>query len=200
MDLKQRLLRALKSTTKEFKHALDQRFEPTTGDKVYPERMVSYYYIRAIAMALQPRANVLLELPVTGKSGRKRDNHIDALVFNDREVVLAEFKVGWAPIHWEALARDFERLRGRVAKEILKKFGDGRRRRTFIFLGSDCWRLEKARVWTSGRRSGNWNLPRPILATHRAHRDYFPVYDGNGKNYDGYYFTWAVIPFDERST
>lgn len=162
--------------------------------------MVSYYYIRAIAMAMAlPRAHVLLELPVSGKSGRKQDNHIDALIFNDREVVLAEFKVGWAPSHWEALARDFERLRGRVAKEILNKFKDGRRRRTFIFLGSDCWRLEKAETWKSGR-SGKWNLPKPILAAHRAHRDYLPVYDENGKDYDGYYFTWAVIPFDEKST
>jgi len=90
MDLKQRLLRALKTTTKEFNHAL-KRVEPTVGDKTYPERMVSYYYIRAIAKALLPRANVLLELPVTGKHEHRQDNHIDALIFNDRELVVDGF-------------------------------------------------------------------------------------------------------------
>jgi hypothetical protein len=102
MDLKQRLLRALKTTTKEFNHAL-KCFDPTVGDKTYPERMVSYYYIRAIAKAL-PRANILLELPVTGKHEHRQDNHIDALIFNDRELVVAEFKRGWAPSHWEFLS------------------------------------------------------------------------------------------------
>ncbi len=193
MDLKQRLRGALRITTKEFNRALD-RFEPTAGDKTYPERMVSYYYIRAIAKAL-PRANVLLELPVTGKRGRKQNNHIDALVFNDREVVAAEFKRGWAPSHWADLARDFERLRGVIAKEIRKGFIDGQRRRAFIFLGADCWYLEKARTWKSGVRSGQWNLPKPMLAP-AAYRDYLRVYPDKGKDYDGYYFTWAVIPFD----
>jgi len=197
MDLKRRLRRALIITTKEFKHALEQDFEPTSGNKAYPERMVSYYYIRAIAMAL-PRANVFLELPVTGKRGRKQDNHIDALVFNDREVVVAEFKVGWAPSHWEALARDFERLRGSVAKEIRKKFEGAPRGRAFIFLGTDCWRLEKAKAWKSGMESGRWNLPKPMLAL-AAHRDYLCVWTEKGKGFDGYYFTWAVIPYDEMS-
>jgi len=197
MDLKRRLRRALTITTKEFKHALDQGFEPTTGVKTYPERMVSYYYISAIAMAL-PRASVFLELPVTGKRERKQDNHIDALVFNDREVVVAEFKVGWAPSHWEALARDFQRLTGPIAKEIRKKFKGSPRRRAFIFLGTDCWRLEKAKIWTSGIRSGKWNLPKPMLAA-RVHRDSLRVFSENGKDYDGYYFTWAVIPFDEMA-
>lgn len=195
MDLKRRLRGALRITTKEFNQALE-RFEPTTGDKVYPERMVSYYYIRAIAKAL-PRAHVLLELPVTGKRGRKQDNHIDALVFNDREVVVAEFKVGWAPSHWEALARDFERLRGPIAQEIRGMFRDDQRRRAFIFLGADCWYLEKAKAWASGMRSGKeWSLPQPMLATDR---EYLPVYHDKGKDYDGYYFTWAVTPFDEMS-
>jgi hypothetical protein len=197
MDLKRRLRRALTITAKEFKDALDQGFEPTTGNKTYPERMVSYYYIRAIAMAL-PRANVFLELPVTGKRERKQDNHIDALVFNDREVVVAEFKVGWAPSHWEALARDFQRLTGPIAKEIRKKFKGSLQRRAFIFLGADCWRLEKAKIWTSGIRSGKWNLPKPMLAP-RVHRDSLRVFSENGKDYDGYYFTWAVIPFDEMA-
>jgi hypothetical protein len=197
MDLKRRLHRALKITTKEFTRALDS-FDPTVGDKTYPERMVSYYYIRAIAKALH-RANVLLELPVIGKHEHKQDNHIDALIFNDREVVVAEFKRGWAPSHWESLARDFERLRGpNVAKEIRRGFAGRQPPPAFIFLGADCWRQEKAKAWKSGMRSGKqWNLPKPMLA---AHRDYLTVYsDKEGKDYDGYYFTWAVIPFDEMA-
>lgn len=197
MGLERRLRRALTITASEFKHALSQGFEPTTGNKTYPERMVSYYYIRAIAMAL-PHANVFLELPVTGKHGRKQDNHIDALVFNDRELVVAEFKVGWAPSHWEAIARDFQRLTGSVAKEIREKFEGRQRRRAFIFLGTDSWRLEKAEIWTSGKRSGKWNLPKLMLAD-RVHRDYLPVFREEEKDYDGYYFTWAVIPFDEMA-
>ncbi|MGC2519273.1 MAG: hypothetical protein WA373_09255 [Burkholderiales bacterium] len=192
MDLKQRLREALTVTTREFKRALAQSFEPTTGVKAYPERMVSYYYIRAIAMALSP-ANVFLELPVT--RGGKQDNHIDALVFNHDEVVAAEFKVGWAPSHWDALARDLKRLRGPIAKEIRNKFKGGPRRRPFIFLGSDCWNPEKAKVWTSGIQSGGWNLPKPMLAAHD--RDYLRVYPDKGKGYDGYYFTWALFDFDE---
>lgn len=119
MDLKQRLHQALAITTKEFNHALEQGFESTAGN--YPERMVSDYYIRAIAMAL-PRANVFLEVPVTGKRGSNQDHHIDALVFNDREVVVAEFKVAWAQSHWDALTRDLARLQGPVAQEIRRKF------------------------------------------------------------------------------
>jgi hypothetical protein len=152
MDLKRRLHRALKIAAKEFNHALG-RFEPTVGDKTYPERMVSYYYIRAIAKAL-PRANVLLELPVTGKQKHRQDNHIDALIFNDRELVVAEFKRGWAPSHWESLARDFERLRGpNVEKAILRGFGNRPLPPAYIVLGSDCWRPEKAETWKSGMRS-----------------------------------------------
>lgn len=195
MVFTRRLRRALRITTKEFNAALE-RFDPTTGDKTYPERMVSYYYIRAITKAL-PGANVLLELPVTDKRGRKQVNHIDALIFNDREVVVAEFKRGWALSHWEALSRDFKRLRGpKIAPEIRKRFVDDQRRRAIIFLGADCWYLEKAKAWKSGRRSGNWILPKPMLA---AEREYLRVYSGKGKDYDGYYFTWAVIPFDEMS-
>ncbi len=202
MDLKQRLRKALTITTREFKIALDQGFEPTTGNKVYPERMVSYYYIRAIAMALSPPmalspANVFLELPATGTRGGKQDNHIDALVFNHDVVVVAEFKVGWAPSHWDALARNLKRLRGPIAKEIRKKSKGGPQRRPFIFLGSDCWYPEKAKVWTSGMQSGGWSLPKPMLAAH--HRDYLCVYPDKGKGYDGYYFTWAVFDFDEMS-
>src|SRR5258706_12084016 len=178
MDLKRRLRSALTITRKEFKHALDQGFEPTTGIKTYPERMVSYYYVRAIAMAL-PRASVFLELPVIGKRERKQDNHIDALVFNDGEVVVAEFKVGWAPSHWEALARDFRRLSGPIAKEIRKKFKGSPRRRAFIFLGSDCWRPERAEAWKSGKRAGNWKLPKSMLGSQR---DYVCVYPDKGKD------------------
>src|SRR5712691_263014 len=120
MDLKRRLRRALKATAKEFDEALTP-FDPTSGDKTYPERMVSYYYIQGLATALAS-ASVLLELPVTGKGGHRMDNHVDALIFNDREVVVAEFKLGWAPSYWSALARDLARLQGPVAQEIRGRF------------------------------------------------------------------------------
>ena len=194
MDLKKRLHRALTSTAREFNRSLD-RFDPTIGDKTYPERMVSYYFIRAVAKALPP-ANVLLELPVIGKRKHIQDNHIDALVFNDRELVLAEFKRGWAPGHWESLYRDFERLKGsNVAKEIRRGFRNDQHRRAYIFLCADCWYLEKAKAWKSGKPLGaKWSLPKPMLA---AHRDYLTVYSEIGKDYDGYYFTWALIPLDK---
>ncbi len=192
MNLKRRLHRALAIKAKEFNHALGQGFEPTTGN--YPERMVSYYYIQAIAMAL-PRANVFLEVPVTGKRGRKQDNHIDALVFNDREIVIAEFKVGWAQSHWDALARDLARLQGPVAQEIRGKFKKAGRH-PWIFLGADCWRQKVADVWKSGNTVGRRTVP-PTLG--KAHRDYVRVWEGTEKSCDGYYLTWALLPFDEMA-
>lgn len=194
MAFERRFRGALEITAKEFRQALD-RYEPTTGNKTYPERMFSYYYIRAIAKAL-PRANVLLELPITSKHGHRQDNHIDALIFNDRMVVAAEFKRGWAPSHWRDLAKDLERFGGRIADEIRSGFRRRRPRHAFILLGSDCWKLKHAKEWTAGTRSGRWNFPR----TEFEHRDYLRVYKDKGRDYDGYYFTWAVIPFDELST
>ena len=193
MELEQRLHRALAITTKEFNHALEQGFEPTAGN--YPERMFSYYYIRAIAMAV-PRANVFLEVPVTGKRGHKQDNHIDALVFNNSEVVVAEFKVGWAQSHWDALTRDLARLQGPVAQDIRSKFSDKRPRRTWVFLGADCWRQRVADMWKSGNTAGRRTVP-PALG--KVYRDYVCVWEGKGKSFDGYYLTWALLPFDEMS-
>jgi len=201
MELEQRLRRALKITASEFNRAL-WHFDPAPGrDNTYPERMVSYYYVRALAKAL-PRANVFLEIPVTGRSQRGWDNHIDALVFDDDEAIVAEFKVAWAPSHWESIARDLKRLRGAsVAKEIRKGFESAervapRRRRQFIFLGADVWRPERAEAWKSGKRAGNWTLPRSMLASQR---DYVCVYPDKGKDFDGYYFTWALFHFDEMA-
>src|SRR3990170_2564059 len=98
MDLAQRIRRALATTAREFNRALTC-FDPAPGRvNTYPERMVSYYYIHALSRALAS-ARVLLEIPVKGKSKRGWDNHIDALIFSDRELVLAEFKVAWAPSH-----------------------------------------------------------------------------------------------------
>ena len=194
MGLEERLRKALKATAKEFDDALTP-FDPTSGDKTYPERMVSYYYIQALARALAP-ASVLLELPVTGERGHRMDNHVDALVFNDREVVVAEFKLGWAQSYWTSLARDLARLQGPVAQEIRGRFTDKRRRRPFVFLGADCWWQHVANVWKTGSRARGWTLPRTLRT---AHRDYLCVYRGRGKDYDGYYFTWALIPFDEMA-
>lgn len=192
MELEKRLYKSLKVMAREFNGALD-RFDPAPSrTNSYPERMVSYYYIQAIARAL-PGANVLLEIPVTGESRRGWDNHIDALVFNDREVVAAEFKVAWAPSHWVALARDLERLRkARVMREIRAGFSGRGRRRWYILLGSDCWYRARAEAWKSGKKAGNWVLPESMRASHRG---YICVYPNQGKDFDGYYFTWALMDF-----
>ena len=195
MELRQRGRNALRSAARDFNCALDH-FDPAPNrNNSYPERMVSYYYIQALARAL-PSANVLLEIPVTGRPRRGWDNHIDALIFNDREVVVAEFKVAWAPSHWVDLAGDLERLRTpTVAREILAGFSV-RRHRPYIFLGADCWRPERADAWTSGMKAGKWVLPKSMLASQR---DSLCVYPDKGTDFDGYYFTWAVIPFREMA-
>jgi hypothetical protein len=202
MELMDRIGKALKTTAVEFNRALS-RFDPAPDRaNSYPERMVSYYYIQALAKAL-PRASVLLEIPVTGKSKRGWDNHIDALVFNDHEAVVAEFKVAWAPSHWGALARDLQRLRRTsVTKEIRKGFEKAEakafgRRRPYVFLGTDCWYPARAEAWKSGTKAGNWVLPKSMLASKR---DYVCVYPDKGADFDGYYLTWALTDFDEMAT
>jgi len=191
-----RLREALRATTRVFGRALDA-YDPAPGAKnPYPERMASYYYVSALAKALAP-ASVLLEVPVTGKSGRGRDNHIDALVFNDREVVVSEFKRAWTPSHWNDLSRDLARLRGPVAREVLRGFTDNRNRKPYVLLGADCWYLEVAKAWKSGRVVDGWVLPR---AFRRAHRDYLTVYPWpEGPDLDGYYLTWALLPYHEMA-
>lgn len=201
MELAQRFRNALKVTAGEFNHALS-RFDPAPDrNNSYPERMVSYYYVRALALAL-PRSNVLLEIPVRGRSKRGWDNHIDALIFNDHEMVVAEFKVAWAPDHWESLARDVDRLKmASVTKEISDGFDKAesvviRRRQSFIFLGADVWRSERAEAWKSGKKVGNWVLPKSLLDFQR---DYVCVYPDKGKDFDGYYLTWALFDFHEMA-
>ena len=130
------------------------------------------------------------------KRGRKQDNHIDALEFNDREVVVAEFKVAWAQSHWDALTRDLARLQGPVSQEMRRKFIDKRRRCPWVFLGADCWRQKVADVWKSGSTAGRRTVP-PAL--DKAHRDYVRVWAEEGTSFDGYYLTWALLPFDEMS-
>ena len=192
--LRYRLRRSLERAAKRFNHALNQ-FDPTTGEKTYPERMVSYYFVRAVGEALQG-ANVLLEMPVT--IGGRQDNHIDALIYSEQEVVLAEFKRGWAPSHWKSLATDYERLqRVSLTKEIQSKFRIRCPRRAYIFLGTDCWVEWIGEIWKTGESSRGWTLPKML---HETTRDYVRVYkcepDDKGKGYDGYYFAWALAPYD----
>jgi len=194
MELKERIRIALEASAKNLARALDC-FEPTIGENPYPERMISYYYIQALAAALEP-SNVILELPVTGESGRGKDNHIDALIFNNREVVAAEFKRAWTPTHWEDLARDLVRLKGPVSKEIHRGFFDKRHRRPFVFLGADCWYGEVANAWKSGLPSKGWSASPLFL---EAHRDYHCVYSYKSKTCDGFYLTWALLPFNEMA-
>lgn len=145
MRLERRLRRALEVAKDDFDRALAS-YEPTSGVNSYPERMISYYYIQALAKALQP-ASVLLEIPVAGARGHRRDNHIDALIFNDRETIIAEFKRAWTPSHWRDLAGDLKRVQGRAGREMRKRFEDNHKRRSFVFLGADCWYSEVAEAW-----------------------------------------------------
>jgi hypothetical protein len=194
LDIKKRISGALSETAEEFEGALDD-IDPTRGN--YPERMVSYYYIQALVRALKT-TSVLLELPVTGKRNNRADNHIDALVFNDREMIVAEFKVGWAPSHWESLARDLQRIQGPAGQEIGRKFLKKRHRKSWIFLGADCWYQHIAESWKSGEPIKRRALP-PALGK-ACYRDYVRVWDLKGKDYDGYYLTWALFPFDQMAS
>ena len=195
MTLERRLFSALKVAAEDFVRALEF-FEPTSGPNAYPERMVSYYYIQALAKALGKSPNVFLEVPFAGKRGGKKDNHIDALVFNDREMVMAEFKRAWTPSQWRSLATDLKRLQGRAGREIRRSFEDSDKRRSFVFLGADCWRADVAKVWKTDSKVRLWTVP-PTL--RNAHREYLRVFSGKGKDYDGYYLTWALIPLDNMA-
>ena len=198
MALKNRLRKEIKAASETFSDVLNY-ISPTahlhsTEHNNYPERMFSHFYIKAIAKALNTD-NVLLELPVRGKRGHRMDNHIDALIFNDRQIVVAEFKLGWAQSGWEALARDLVRLQGPVAQEIRKKF-TRQGRRPWIFVGTDCYRKNVAAVWKSGRAGARHRLPR---ALGNAHRDFVPVWEEEGKNFDGHFLMWALLPYAEMS-
>lgn len=197
MSLQSRLQKQIRIAAKKF-NGVHRFIDPTVHKDGeggnYPERMFSYYYIQAIAAALKP-ATVLLELPVTGKNKRRMDNHVDALIFNDKEMVVAEFKLGWAQSHWDALARDLRRLRGSVALEIQNKFIDKQRRRAWIFLGADCYRQSVAEVWKSGISLNKRILPCALGKSD--FRDYERVWKDVGTGFDGHYLTWALLPYDE---
>ena len=77
MELTARVNKFVQAANADFARALDS-IDPTNGN--YPERMVSHFYIRAIANALRTKS-VLIELPVTRKTSQRADNHIDALIF-----------------------------------------------------------------------------------------------------------------------
>ena len=189
MNFEDKIRRAVKAACPAFARTTEA-FSLTFGVNPYPERTISYYYVAALKEALKP-ANVLLEIPVAGLRVGRHDNHIDALVFNDRCAVMAEFKRVWTPDHWEWLADDLKRLKTRACREISERFTDKRKRRCFIFLGADCWRLEVAQVWKTGIKTEKWKLPPVLLAGNRG---YSTVWRETGKDYDGYYFTWALLP------
>ena len=155
--------------------------------------MFSHYYIQALKKALS-LGHVLLELPVTGRLGNRINDHIDALIFNDSELIVAEFKVGWAQSDWENLETDLVRLRGPVAQEIGKKFTQKQRRHPWIFLGVDCWRKSVADTWKSGKPSIRHKLPDAFA---NARRDYLQIWKEKGEGFDGYYLMWALLPYDE---
>ena len=195
MSLQERLRQAIKAAARKFNRTIDS-YEPTFDANPYPERLVTYYYVQALANALGS-GSVLLEVPVTGSSGKRRDNHIDALVFSEHDLVLAEFKRAWTPSHWKLLAADLKRLQELAGREVRGRFRHGPQRRAWLLLGSDCWREAVANVWKSGSAAKGWAVPTPFL---RADRDYVTVYRENGQDYDGYYLTWALVRLGESGS
>ena len=192
MQLGERLRNALKIGARDFSHALDC-FDPRPGrDNSYPERMVSSSLRPGSRQGASRVRTCSLEIAIAGESGRESDNHVDALVFNDHKLVVARnSRFPGHPVTGYISHGISERLRGPVAKQIRTGFAV-RGRRPFIFLGTDCWHRGGADAWKAGTKFGKWILPESM---HTYRRDYVCVDPDKGRDFDGYYLTWALIPF-----
>jgi len=172
-------------------HSAQQAFRLTHGQNAYPERTVSHYYIDALRSVLGD-AQVLLGVPIAGRAATRRDNHLDALVFNARIAVLCEFKRVWSPSHWQWIADDVARIGSGVVPEIASRFRstpDSPPRQLLAFFGADCWRQNIAAAWGSGVPVRRWVLPAPLRSMDRGTHT---VWQASGEDFDGYYLTWAV--------
>jgi len=67
------------------------RFRIAVGQNGYPERAISYFYIRAIVDAVH-QGTAVIEVPIPSDTTKRTDNHLDTLVFDDDVAILAEFK------------------------------------------------------------------------------------------------------------
>jgi hypothetical protein len=170
-----------------------ERFRIALPRGVYPERSISYFYIGALAEALNG-GTAIAEVPFDNAEGSKLNNHLDAIVFNDHCAILAEFKRSWTPAHWMDLASDIERV-DRFANKLLTRFHDNRPRMLFSFFGTDAWRSEVANAWKSDGSYKNWTVPSEFQNMKFGS---IKVWNGDDdleellrKNEDGYYWLWA---------
>ncbi|MEX1095820.1 MAG: hypothetical protein WED34_07200 [Planctomycetales bacterium] len=168
----------------------------------YPERAVSFFFIRALASAVGDRrgdGHVVLEVGVANEPGKRFDRHFDALVFGDEIAFLAEFKQVWTPKNWLWLADDVDRVH-HFADQVLNRFKNRESAeqpgpsRFFGFYGCDCWRSEVAAAWKTGDQFKRWTIPPAFLEMHRGSQTVWSVDGGRkkGTDFDGYYFLWAM--------
>lgn len=176
--------------------AARHEFQLSQGGNAHPERAVSYFFIRAIADAIGG-ARVFLEVPVLNTKSGRRDNHLDALVFNNEVAILAEFKRGWTPRLWQDLAADAKRVRDVVGGDVLKRFLDKKPRSLHGFYGIDAWRAPIAKAWRSGTGYEGWSLPEVFREMYRRMHCVWEDPDkGKAKAYHGYYALWALEPLN----
>jgi hypothetical protein len=173
-----------------------RKFQLSQGGNAYPERVLSYFFIRAIADA-KGGADVFLEVPVLNTKSGRRDNHLDALVFNNEVAILAEFKRGWTPRLWQDLAADVKRVRDVVGGDVLKRFRDKKPRRLHGFYGIDAWRAPIADAWLSGTEYRRWVLPDVFSKMDRRMHFVWENPDKSKvKDDHPYYALWALEPLN----
>ncbi len=152
----------------------------------YPERMLTYYLIQAVARCLK-RPQVLLEVPIRNPADTRDDNHIDAIVFDKDAAFLCEFKRAWAPRHWVDLAADARRVR--ALEDGLGRRFSHRPHRLFGFYAADCWYKAVAAAWCTGTTYRRWQLPEVFRPMRRGS---CTVFERKGTSFDGHYLTWAL--------
>ena len=195
-DANSPLLTAIDKIVEQHAQRLKQacaQFHIALPGRAYPERSITYFYIGALAEALDG-GTVIAEVPFPNADGSISNNHLDAIVFNDEVAILAEFKRSWTPNHWLDLAHDIPRVL-RLADSILPRFRDKRSRTLFGFYGSDSWRSQAAHAWKTGEVYRGWQLPPEF---ERMNRGAMKVWDRTDDSEalqqtqeDGYFWIWA---------
>lgn len=167
----------------------DEQFQiiPSEGrGGAYPERAITYFFIQALREAID--GTVILETPFQNQVTSKHEFHLDAVVFNDDLVILAEFKTAGAPAHWDLLAADFNRVNA-FAKVIDTRFRVAKPRRLFEFYGVDAWRERIAEVWLTGNPSHGWKLPDVFREMNRGIER---VWTKKAADFDSYHLLFAL--------
>ncbi len=183
-----RIANALSIASREIQRSAQSFQICDLGRNGFPERMVSYHLIHAIARTLDNPVT-LLEVPIRNAANTKDDNHIDAIIFDEQTAIICEFKRAWAPSHWSNLATDARRVRAKV-NDLRRRFPSAPK--TFLgFYASDCWVGAIANSWVSGENQyKKWILPEEFRLITRGKCE---VSDFCGKPpEDGHYLTWAL--------